>query len=195
MLINAAKRIDLMDIIASTVLNNDADKFHLNADMIELKEFCLFQGNAGGGYFVSDKSIIFHSNSYNFWTIITSRVPIRKKEFGSRYDEMMMKHDVVALNTASKCLARMKGYWDPEFEPRVEEIVDYPMISLSRFSQFAFSSELAFRAGGFPYSVAGEGQPAQAARPNIHVYGACAVCRCVLVRIMAAYSKRGAILL
>ena len=33
--------------------------------------------------------------------------------------------------------------------------------------------------GGFPYSVehmAGEGQPAQAARPNIRVYGACAVC-------------------
>ena len=78
----------------------------------------------------------------------------------------------------------MKGCWDPEFEPSVEEIVDYPMISLWRFSQFAFSSELAFRAGGFPYSVehmAGEGQ---AARPNIvRVYGACAVCRCVLVRI------------
>ena len=49
------------------------------------------------------------------------------------------------------------------------------------------SSELAFRAGGFPYSVehmAGEGQPAQAARPNIiRAYGACAVCQCVLVRI------------
>ena len=29
------------------------------------------------------------------------------------------------------------------------------------------------------------GQPAQVARPNIHIYGACAVCRCVLVRIMA----------
>ena len=54
----------------------------------------------------------------------------------------------------------MKGCWDPEFEPSVEEIVDYPMISLWRFSQFAFSSELTFRAGGFPYSVehmAGEG--------------------------------------
>ena len=63
------------------------------------------------------------------------------------------------------------------------------MISLWRFSQFAFSSELAFRAGGFPYSVehmagAGEDQPAQAACPNIvRVYGACAVCRCVPVRI------------
>ena len=71
----------------------------------------------------------------------------------------------------------MKGCWDPEFEPSVEQIVDYPMISLWRFSQFAFSSELAFRAGGFPYSVehmAGEGQPAQAVRPNIvRVYGAC----------------------
>ena len=83
----------------------------------------------------------------------------------------------------------MKDCWDPEFEPSVEEIVNYLMISLWRFSQFAFSSELAFRAGGFPdpYSVehvAGEGQPAQAARPNIvRVYGACAVCQCVLFRI------------
>ena len=87
----------------------------------------------------------------------------------------------------------MKGCWDPEFEPSVEEIVDYPMISLWRFSQFAFSSELAFRAGGFPYSVehmAGEGQPAQAARPNIvRVYGACAVCRCVLVRIRSRLDR------
>ena len=90
----------------------------------------------------------------------------------------------------------MKGChsWDPEFEPSVEEIVDYPMISLWRFSQFAFSSELAFRAGGFPYSVehmAGEGQPAQAARPNIvRVYGACAVCQCVLVRIYGGVFMR-----
>ena len=73
----------------------------------------------------------------------------------------------------------MKGCWDPKVESSVEEIVDYPMISFWRFSQFAFSSELVFRAGGFLYSVehmAGEGQPAQAARPNIvRVYGTCAV--------------------
>ena len=98
------------------------------------------------------------------------------------------------MKTASKCLARMKGCWDPEFEPSVEEIVDYLMILLWRFSQFAFSSELAFRAGGFPYSVkhmAGEGQPAQAARPNIvRVYGACAVCQCVLVRIYGGVFMR-----
>ena len=79
----------------------------------------------------------------------------------------------------------MKDCWYPEFEPNVEEIVDYPMISLWRFSQFAFSSELAFRAVGFSYSVehmAGEGQPAQAARPNIvRIYVACAVYQCVLV--------------
>ena len=36
--------------------------------------------------------------------------------------------------SVSKCLARMKGCWDPEFEPSVEEIVDYPMISLSSLS-------------------------------------------------------------
>ena len=67
----------------------------------------------------------------------------------------------------------MKDCWDPEFEPSIEDIMDYPMISLWRFSKFAFSSELAFRAGGFPYSVehmAGEGQPAQAARPGPQYY-------------------------
>ena len=83
----------------------------------------------------------------------------------------------------------MKACWGPEFEPSVEDIVDYPMISLWRFSQFAFSSELAFRAGGFPYSVehvAGEGP-----RPNIVlVYGACAVCQCVLVRIYGGLFMR-----
>ena len=93
------------------------------------------------------------------------------------------------MKTASKCLARMKGCWDPEFEPNVGEIVDYPMKLLWRFSQFTFCSELAFRAGGFPYSVehmAGEGQPAQAARPDIVcVYGAC-----VLVRIYGGVFMR-----
>ena len=82
----------------------------------------------------------------------------------------MINDDENAVKTVSKCLARLKGCWGPEFEPSVEEIVDYPMISLLRLSQLAFSSELAFRAGGFPYSVehmAGRGQPAQAARPNI----------------------------
>ena len=57
-----------------------------------------------------------------------------------------------------------------------------------RYGDFLGSLSLASsHSGGFPYSVehmAGGGQPAQAARPNIvHVYGACAVCRCVLVRI------------
>ena len=98
------------------------------------------------------------------------------------------------MKLLSKCLALMKDCWDPEFEPSVEVIVDYPMISLWRFSQFAFSSELAFRAGGFPYSVkhvVGEGQPAQAECPNIVcVYGACAVCRCVQVRIYGGVFMR-----
>ena len=34
-------------------------------------------------------------------------------------------YDVIVVNTASKYLARMTGYWDPELEPSVEEIVDY----------------------------------------------------------------------
>ena len=48
--------------------------------------------------------------------------------------------------------------------------------------------------GGFPYSVehvAGEDQPAQAARPNIIRYmriWSMRICQCVPVRIMAVYS-------
>ena len=40
------------------------------------------------------------------------------------------------------------GYWDPEFEPSVEEIVDY-IDDIWRFSQFAFFSELVLW-GDFP---------------------------------------------
>ena len=65
----------------------------------------------------------------------------------------MINDDENAVKTVSKFLARMKGCWGPEFERSVEEIRDYPMISLLCLSQFAFSSKLAFRAGGFPYSV------------------------------------------
>ena len=55
-----------------------------------------------------------------------------------------------------------------------------------RYGDFLGSLSLtSSHSGGFPNSVehmAGEGQPAQAARPDIvRVYGACAVCRCVLV--------------
>ena len=64
-----------------------------------------------------------------------------------------------------------------------------------RYGDFLGSLSLASsHSGGFPYSVehmAGEGQPAQAARPNIvHGYGACAVCRCVLVRIYGGVFMR-----
>ena len=87
------------------------------------------------------------------------------------------------MKTASKCLARMTGCWNPEFEPSVEEIVDYPMIYGDSLSSLSLASSLS---GGISlYSVehvAGEGQLAQAARPNIiRVYEACAVCQCVLV--------------
>ena len=47
---------------------------------------------------------------------------------------MMINDDENAVKTVSKCLARMKGYWGPEFEPSVEEIMDYLMISLLRLS-------------------------------------------------------------
>ena len=54
-------------------------------------------------------------------------------------DEVIMSNDDEnAVKTVSKCLARTKACWNPEFEPSVEEIVDYPMIYFWRFSQFAF---------------------------------------------------------
>ena len=64
-----------------------------------------------------------------------------------------------------------------------------------RYGDFLGSLSLASsHSRGFPYSVehvAGEGQPAQAARPDIvRVYGACAVCRCVLVRICGGVFMR-----
>ena len=61
-----------------------------------------------------------------------------------------------------------------------------------RYGDFLGSLSLASsHSGGFPYSVEREGQPAQAARPNIvRVYGACAVCRCVLVRIYGGVFMR-----
>ena len=69
-----------------------------------------------------------------------------------------------------------------------------------RYGNFLSALSLASsHSGGVPSSVwhmAGGGHVrVKAARPNIRVYGACAVFRCVLVRIMAAYSKRGAILM
>ena len=38
------------------------------------------------------------------------------------YDEI---YDEIMVKTALKCLTHMTGCWDPEFEPSVEEIVDY----------------------------------------------------------------------
>ena len=40
------------------------------------------------------------------------------ENYDKNYDENVVK-------TVSKCLARMKACWGPEFEPSVEEIVDY----------------------------------------------------------------------
>ena len=63
---------------------------------------------------------------------ITSRVPINKKiRLIYMYDEIMMKsmiksnYDEIGVKTAAKCLAHMKGSWDQEFVPGVEESVDY----------------------------------------------------------------------
>ena len=64
-----------------------------------------------------------------------------------------------------------------------------------RYGDFLGSLSLASSHSGgislFSRAHGGEGQPAQAARPNIvRVYGACAVCRCVLVRIYGGVFMR-----
>ena len=41
-----------------------------------------------------------------------------KIDYDETYDEITMKN-------VSKCLARTKDCWDPEFEPSIEEIMDY----------------------------------------------------------------------
>ena len=52
------------------------------------------------------------------------------------------------MKTASKCLARMTGCSDPEFEPSVEEIVEY-RCHMAILSVFAFFGKLAL-GGDFP---------------------------------------------
>ena len=51
--------------------------------------------------------------------------PNSQKTIRPRDEVIMSNDDEIGVKTASKCLARMTGCWDPEFEPSVEEIVDY----------------------------------------------------------------------
>ena len=69
------------------------------------------------------------------------------ENYDETYDET---HDVIAVNIALKWLAPMTGCWDPEFEPSVEEIIDYrwymAILSICFLRQVC-------TLGGFPYSV------------------------------------------
>ena len=86
------------------------------------------------------------------------------------YDET---YDEIMVTTASKCLACMTGYWDPEFEPSVEEIMEISMTygdslsSLSLVSSPSGGISLFSQAHGRWRSR--PGQPAQAAR-SIYTY-------------------------
>ena len=63
-------------------------------------------------------------------------------------------------------------------------------------SLLSLASELS--GGDFPIQPSGGHVRVNRLNPRAPIYclyGACAVCRCVQVRIMAAYSKRGAILM
>ena len=121
----------------------------------------------------------------------TTKKTIQLYNWWGNYNEMMMKPKTKLL---WKCLACTKGCWDPEFQPSVEEIVDYRWWWWW-FSQFTFFGELAL--GGIsPFSLAygkwrsRPGQPAQAVCTNIRAYGACSVCQCVLVQIMGTVAWR-----
>ena len=101
-----------------------------------------------------------------------------KKKIWPTYDEMMMK----LLWRLSKCLAWIKGCWDPEFKPSIEEIMDY------RWYMVILSVRFLWRArtlGDFPIQSSTwqvkvtSGSTGSSRAPNIRVYGACAVCRCV----------------
>ena len=63
------------------------------------------------------------------------------------YDET---YDEIAVKTVSNCLARMKGYWDPEFDPSIQEIMDYGWCMAILSVCFLWR---ACTLGGFPYSV------------------------------------------
>ena len=69
----------------------------------------------------------FHYHQLN---VISSLHPeSQSKKFGQNCDEIYDEaHDENQLNgvkPASKCLVCMKGCWDPEFEPGIEESRDY----------------------------------------------------------------------
>ena len=74
---------------------------------------------------------------------ITSRVPISTKKIRPTYDETC---DVIAVKTVSKCLARMKGCWDPKFEPIVEGL------SMIYGDSLGSLSLVSCTLGRFPYS-------------------------------------------
>ena len=63
----------------------------------------------------------------------------------------------------------MTGYWDTEFEPSVEEIVDYRMIYGDSLSSLSLASSLSGGISLFSRAhgrwMSRPGQPAQAARP------------------------------
>ena len=65
---------------------------------------------------------------------------------------MMINDDENAVKTVSKCLARMKSCWGPEFEPSVEDIVDYRWYMAILSVRFLLASELS--EGISPYSLA-----------------------------------------
>ena len=97
---------------------------------------------------------------------ITFQSPNPQKRIQPTYNEIMMKYDeiwwnydetydetydVIAMKAVSKCLAWMKGCWDPEFEPSIEEIVDYRWYNMAILSVcFLWRARTL---GGFPYSI------------------------------------------
>ena len=79
------------------------------------------------------------------------------------------------VKTATKYLARMEGCCEPEFEPCIEEIMDYrwdlAILSVRFFGKVVLCLFILAHNG----SRLRPGQPAHAACPNIIQFGVCAV--------------------
>jgi hypothetical protein len=80
--------------------------------------------------------------------------------WGNCDENCWWNYDEIAVKAVSKCLAPMKGGWDPEFEPSVEEIVDLSMrygdslSSLSLVSSYTEGISLFYlRLGGLTFRV------------------------------------------
>ena len=81
------------------------------------------------------------------------------------------------MKTVSKCLACMKGYWDPEFEPSVYND-SHSLLCLASLWGGGGGRGSLVQSGTWHNGRLRSrlGQPVHSMCPNIMQYGACTVC-------------------